>query len=106
MVEHADEVADKNAQWFDGELVQAMHAATTISNDSRVTDNYDLVTTVRSNALENRKVIQQLMNNSAAFGEALGELQDEANDQRDEMNKLREKIDANQQRVADATFPI
>jgi uncharacterized coiled-coil protein SlyX len=83
-----------------------MHKATTISNDSRVMENYDLVTTVRANALENRKVIQHVMDNSAALSEALGELQDEANEQRDEMNKLREKIDANQHRVADATFPL
>jgi hypothetical protein len=106
MVEHADEVADKNAQWFDGELLQAMHAATAISNETRITDNYDLVTHVRSNALENRKVIQAVTDNSLALAEALAELQDEANEQRDEMIKLREKIDANQHRVADATFPL
>jgi hypothetical protein len=106
MVEHADDVADKNAQLFDGELLQAMHAATTISNESRVMENYDLVTQVRSNALENRNVIQSVTDHSLALAEALGELQDQANEQRDEMIKLREKIEANQHRVADDTFKL
>jgi hypothetical protein len=106
MEEHADEVADKNAQWFDGELLQAMHAATNISNDSRAMENYDLVTTLRTNALENRKVIQNVGNSSTELAESLGELQDNANEQRDEIIKLREKIDANQHRVADAIFPL
>jgi hypothetical protein len=106
MEEHADEVADKNAQWFDGELLQAMHAATNISNDSRAMENYDLVTTLRTNALENRKVIQQVAASCSELAEALGELQDTSNEQRDEIIKLREKIDANQHRVADTIFPI
>jgi len=36
MTEHVDEVADENAKLFDGELVAKMHAASAISNESRV----------------------------------------------------------------------
>jgi hypothetical protein len=106
MIEHADDVADKNAQLFDGDLLQEMHKASAVNNESRSMENYDLVTHVRSNALEHRKVIQQVTDNSLELGESLGELQDEANEQRDEIAKLREKIDANQKRVADATFAV
>ncbi|CAN1526389.1 hypothetical protein MCEMIEM12_01236 [Burkholderiaceae bacterium] len=106
MQEHADEMADKNAQWFDGELLQLMHAATTTNNDARAMENYDLVTGLRTNSLENRKTIQQVAAHSADLAESLGELQDNANEQRDELVKLREKIDANQNRVADSMFAM
>lgn len=106
MTEHADEVADKNAQLFDGELLQAMHAATNISNDSRVMENFDLVTALRNGALENRKVITAAAAHSSELADALSDLQDSANEQRDEIINLREKIDANQHRVADAIFPL
>jgi hypothetical protein len=106
MQEHADEMADKNAQWFDGELLQQMHAATSTSNDGRATENYDLVTGLRTNSLENRKSIQQVGAHSANLAESLGDLQDSANEQRDELIKLREKIDANQNRLADLMFAM
>jgi hypothetical protein len=106
MQEHADEMADKNAQWFDGELLQQMQAATSTSNDGRATENYDLVTGLRTNSLENRKSIQQVATHSADLAESLGDLQDSANEQRDELIKLREKIDANQNRVADLMFAM
>jgi peptidoglycan hydrolase CwlO-like protein len=56
--------------------------------------------------LENRKTIQQVAAHSADLAESLGELQDNANEQRDELIKLREKIDANQHRVADLMFAM
>ena len=58
------------------------------------------------NAVGNRKTITSLTDASAELSDALGELQDEANNQRDTMISLREKIDANQRRVADELFKL
>jgi hypothetical protein len=106
MTEHVDEVADDNAKLFDGELVAKMHAASAINNESRVLENYDMVNLIRDNAVGNRKTITSLTDASAELSDALGELQDEANNQRDTMISLREKIDANQRRVADELFKL
>ena len=106
MTEHVDEVADDNAKLFDGELVAKMHAASSISNESRVLENYDMVNMIRENAVGNRKTINALTDASSELSEALGDLQEEANNQRDTMISLREKIDANQHRVADEVFKL
>ena len=106
MTEHVDEMADDNAKLFDGELVAKMHAASSISNESRVLENYDMVNMIRENAVGNRKTINALTDASGELSEALGDLQEEANNQRDTMISLREKIDANQHRVADEVFKL
>lgn len=106
MTDHVDDVADENAQLFDGELLAKMHAASPISNESRVLENYDMVNLIRDNALGNHKVIQALTDASLALAEELSELQDEANSQRDTIVSLREKVDANQHRVADDIFKL
>jgi hypothetical protein len=106
MTDHVDEVADDNAKLFDGELVSKMHAASAINNESRVLENYDMVNLIRDNAVGNRKTITALANASEALSDELGELQEEANNQRDTMISLREKIDANQHRVADELFKL
>ena len=106
MTEHVDEVADENAKLFDGELVAKMHAASAISNESRVLENYDMVNMIRENAMGNRKTISALNDASGELSDALGDLQEEANNQRDTMIALREKIDANQRRVADELFKL
>ncbi|MEY3699171.1 MAG: hypothetical protein RL631_1824 [Pseudomonadota bacterium] len=106
MTEHVDEIADENAKLFDGELVAKMHAASAISNESRVLENYDMVNMIRENAMGNRKTISALNDASGELSDALGDLQEEANNQRDTMIALREKIDANQRRVADELFKL
>ena len=50
--------------------------------------------------------INALTDASGELSEALGDLQEEANNQRDTMISLREKIDANQHRVADEVFKL
>lgn len=104
--EQIDDAADQNAQMLDGELLAKMHAATAISNESRVMENYDMVNLIRENAQGNRKVIQALADACAEFSEELGDLQEEANNQRDAVIAMREKIDANQHRVADEIFKL
>ena len=83
-----------------------MHAASAISNESRVLENYDMVNMIRENAMGNRKTISALNDASGELSDALGDLQEEANNQRDTMIALREKIDANQRRVADELFKL
>jgi hypothetical protein len=104
--EHVDEVADDNAKLFDGELLAKMHEASAVSNGSRVSENFDRVNLVRDNAVGNRKTVTALADASAELSDSLGELQEEANSQRDTMIALREKIDANQHRVADELFKL
>ncbi|MFM7800606.1 MAG: hypothetical protein ACKO69_00415 [Limnohabitans sp.] len=106
MTEHVDEVADENAKLFDGELVAKMHAASPVNNEARVLENYDMVNMIRENAVGNRKTIVALNDASGELSDALGDLQEEANNQRDTMIALREKIDANQRRVADELFKL
>jgi len=106
MTDHVDDVADENAKLFDGELVAKMHAASPINNESRVLENYDMVNLIRENAIANRKTITALNDASGELSDALGDLQEEANNQRDTMIALREKIDANQHRVADELFKL
>jgi hypothetical protein len=106
MTDHVDDVADENAKMFDGELVAKMHAASPINNESRVLENYDMVNLIRENAIANRKTITALNDASGELSDALGDLQEEANNQRDTMIALREKIDANQHRVADELFKL
>ena len=106
MTDHVDEVADDNAKLFDGELLAKMQAANTTSNDSRVLENYNMVTMIRENAVGNRKTIAALNDASTELSDALGDLQEEGNNQRDTIISLREKIDANQRRVADEVFKL
>ena len=75
MTEHVDEVADENAKLFDGELVAKMHAASAISNESRVLENYYMVNMIRENAMGNRKTISALNDASGELSDAFGDLQ-------------------------------
>ena len=106
MTDHVDDVADDNAKLFDGELLAKMQAANSTSNDSRVLENYNMVTMIRENAVGNRKTIAALNDASTELSDALGDLQEEGNNQRDTIISLREKIDANQRRVADEVFKL
>ena len=106
MTDHVDDVADDNAKLFDGELLAKMQAANSTSNDSRVLENYNMVTMIRENAVGNRKTIAALNDASTELSDALGDLQEEGNNQRDTIISLREKVDANQRRVADEVFKL
>jgi hypothetical protein len=106
MTDHVDDVADENAKMFDGELLSKMRDASAISNDSRVSENYDRVRMIRENASANRKTINALIDASGELSDALGDLHEEGHNQRDTVIALREKIDANQRRVAEDLFKL
>jgi len=106
LVNHVDSVNDENAQWLDGELLGHMHAATTLTNETRVNENYDRVRHLRNNAYENRKMIQTLVNLCKEVRNDIESLQEDPHDQQEQLMNMREKIDANQKRIADDLFKL
>jgi hypothetical protein len=99
--ESIEDLASTNAQWLDGELEKQMQAATAAENDDRVTENTARVTEVRERAEKNRERIRDLYNEAHDNRHMLEKDFEDVNALRDEIVGLREKIAANQHRVAD-----
>ncbi|MGA1211008.1 MAG: hypothetical protein ACO3VE_02825, partial [Burkholderiaceae bacterium] len=99
--EAIDEVSTANAKWLDGELEQAMRGAASGDNDARVTENTARVTELREAAENNRDVIRGIYERAAENRGHLEKDLEDVNDLRNEIVGLREKIAANQHRVAD-----
>ncbi len=96
-----DEVTDSNASWIDGELVALMKAATHDQNDERVTENTARVTEVREKAETNRAKIMSLYEQEEESRHALEKDLEDVMALRAQIVALREKVSANQHRVAD-----
>lgn len=96
-----DEVTDSNASWIDGELVALMKAATHDQNDERVTENTARVTEVREKAETNRGKIMSLYEQEEDSRHALEKDLEDVMALRAQIVALREKVSANQHRVAD-----
>ena len=101
MVNYIDEIADSNGQWFDGELKQMMESASHHGNESRVNEIEEVVRSVKNSSLETRKLIDDTFKTGEELKEKLNGLQDAGNEMRDNVISLREKVDANQKRVAE-----
>ena len=99
--EAINEVSTDNAKWLDGELEQGMRSAAAGDNDSRVTENTARVTELREAAEKNRDVIKGIYERAAENRGHLEKDLEDVNDLRNEIVGLREKIVANQHRVAD-----
>lgn len=99
--EAIEDVSSSNAQWLDGELEKAMQASTAADNDTRVTENTARVTELRERAERNREKIRDLYNEAHDNRLLLEKDFEDVNALRDEIVGLREKIAANQHRVAD-----
>ncbi|MGA1323098.1 MAG: hypothetical protein ACO3V3_06335 [Burkholderiaceae bacterium] len=99
--EAINEVSTANAKWLDGELEQAMRGAAAGDNDARVTENTARVTELREAAENNRDVIKGIYERAAENRAHLEKDLEDVNDLRNEIVGLREKIAANQHRVAD-----
>ncbi|MGA0799113.1 MAG: hypothetical protein ACO3P5_01585 [Steroidobacteraceae bacterium] len=106
MVEHCDDAADLNAQYFDGELATQMQAATSEANTERVNQNLELIAAVRERAQGNRESLMSRFAAATGENDALTSLNDRLESQRSEIMALREKIDANQHRVADTIYKL
>ena len=106
MIEHCDEAADRNAQYFDGELAHQMQQASDQSNGERVNENLELIAAIRERAQGNRERLQTRFDAASAESSSLSNIEDKLKSQRSEIMALREKVNANQHRVADTIYPL
>lgn len=96
-----DELTNSNAAWVDGELASLMKAADSDSNDHRVSEDISLVTEVRERAEKNRTNITALYEAETESRHALEKDLEDVMELRGQIVSLREKVVANQHRVAD-----
>jgi hypothetical protein len=101
MVNYIDEIADSNGQWLDGELKQTMGQASHHGNESRVNEIEEVVRSIKNSSIETRKIIEETFATGETLKDKLNGMQDAGNELRDSVISLREKVDANQKRVAD-----
>jgi len=106
MIEHCDDTADLNAQYFDGELAHQMQQASDQSNSERVNENLELIAAIRERAQGNRERLQIRFDAASAEASMLSNIEDKLESQRSEIMALREKVNANQHRVADTIYPL
>jgi hypothetical protein len=105
----ADEIndgADLNARWLDGELLQMMQSSTATTNDARVTENTARVTAVREKAEGNRALINEVYQRAATNRGLLERELETISDLRQSIMSMREKITANQHRLADRIIQL
>ena len=102
MAAFISDVADENAEWFDGELAKLMRDATNITNDQRIQQAMEVSQLLAKDAQVGRARIKEVSEFAQGLGDSLQELQENGNDLREEVLGLRESIDANQRRIADS----
>jgi hypothetical protein len=101
MVNYIDEIADSNGQWMDGELKQMMEQSSHHGNESRVNEIEQVVGSIKNSSIETRKIIEETFSTAESLKDKLNTMQDAGNELRDGVISLREKVDANQKRVAE-----
>jgi uncharacterized coiled-coil DUF342 family protein len=101
MVNYIDEIADSNGQWLDGELKQMMGQSSHHGNESRVNEIEEVVRSINNSSIETRKIIEETFATGETLKDKLNGMQDAGNELRESVISLREKVDANQKRVAD-----
>ena len=101
MVAFIDDVANENAEWFDGELKTMMREATNITNDQRIQQAMEVSQLLAKDAQVGRHRIREVSEFAQGLGDSLQELQESGNELRDDVINIREKIDASQRRIAD-----
>ena len=101
MVAFIDDVANENAEWFDGDLKQMMRESTNITNDQRISQTMEVGQLLGKDAQVGRARIREVAEFAQSLGDSLQELQENGNELRDEVTNIREKIDASQRRIAD-----
>lgn len=101
MAAFINDVADENAEWFDGELKKTMREATNITNDQRISQTMEISQLLAQDAQTGRARIKEVAEFANSLGDSLQELQENGNELREEVISIREKIDASQRRIAD-----
>lgn len=101
MVTYIDEIADANGKWLDGELQQMMESSSAHGNEVRVNEIEEVVNSIRNSSTETRKILTESFATGEELCARLNGMQDEANEARQAVISLREKVDANQKRVSE-----
>lgn len=96
-----NEITDSNASWIDGELVVLMKAAIPDDNEQRISENTARITEVREKAETNRGNIMRLYEQEEESRHSLEKDLEDVIALRAQIVALREKVSANQHRVAD-----
>jgi hypothetical protein len=100
MAAYINDVADENAEWFDGALRSMMREATNITNDQRISHTMEVSQLLAQDAQTGRARIREVSDFAQSLGDSLQELQENGNELRDEVISIREKIDASQRRIS------
>lgn len=101
MAAFIDDVANENAEWFDGDLRSMMREATNVTNDQRIQQTMEVSQLLANDAQVGRARIREVAEFAQGLGDSLQELQENGNELREEVISIREKIDASQRRIAD-----
>lgn len=96
-----DELTNTNAAWVDGELNKMMESADSSSNEQRIVESISRVTEIREKADTNRANIMALYDAETESRHALEKDLEDVMELRSQIVSLREKVVANQHRVAD-----
>jgi hypothetical protein len=96
-----DELTNTNAAWVDGELNKMMESADSTSNEQRIVESISRVTEIREKADTNRANIMALYDAETESRHALEKDLEDVMELRSQIVSLREKVVANQHRVAD-----
>jgi hypothetical protein len=106
LVEYLDDLSTLNAKWLDGDLESGMKASTGSDNDARVSENTSRAEKVAELAQNNRDTINSLYERATQNRGTIMSEAEKSAELREEIVTLREKISANQRRVADKIIEL
>jgi hypothetical protein len=101
MAAFINDVADENAEWYDGDLRKMMREASDVTNDRRIQHAMEVSQLLAQDAHTGRARIREVADFAQSLGDSLQELQESGNELREEVINIREKIDAGQRRISD-----
>ena len=106
LVEYLDEISSLNAKWLDGDLDSSMKASSSSENDSRISENTERAGSVSDLAKTNRESITALYDRASENRKTILSDSELSAELREEIVTLREKITANQARVANKIIEL
>jgi hypothetical protein len=101
-----DELANTNATWVDGELNKMMESANPESNEQMSAESISHVIEIYGKATKNRADIMSLYEHEKESRHALEKDLEDVMELRNQIVSLREKVAANQHRVADKIITL
>ena len=106
LLEHLDGLSTVNAKWLDGELEANMRASSATENEQRITSNAAAAQEVSETATSNREKITSLYERASENRSTILKTAEAVAELREEIVGVREKISANQRRVADKIIEL